>query len=358
MFHPSIRPKSLTIMSGSLALKRIQAHRTFHADLDGKSDEKEHELKISAIIPAYNAEPWIEEAIRSILAQTSPVSEIIVVNDGSTDMTGAIARSLGCRVVDHAVNSGDGVARNTGIHLATGDTIAWLDADDYWAPHHIEVLTGLLARYPEATVACAAVERVGLRSGINTGYAPVDAPGNIFWHAARDWLHPIIGALMRRQALVDIGGFSTINGPSIDYDMWLRLSRDHMFIATHEVTSYWRWHPDQQSRDYGAQLAAVYRYRREFLERHLKDRYPEDVARFEALMHDIWKEDFDEALKQGDLDLCRAVFESNGDIPMLDNADLQARQDALHHLSHQKVPGQAWRRWRKRQRRARAEVAM
>jgi glycosyltransferase involved in cell wall biosynthesis len=297
------------------------------------------QVRISAIIPAFNAEPWLEEAVRSVYAQTSPVFEIIVVNDGSVDMTGDLARSLGCRVVDLAVNSGEGIARNTGIHCATGDVIAWLDADDYWAPRHVEVLVGLLDRFPEAAVACAAVEYVGLRSGVNRGYAPVDAPGNIFWKAVRDWVHPIIGSLIRRQALLDIGGFSTIHGPSVDYDMWLRLAREHLFIATHDVTSYWRWHPHQQSRNLGAQLAAVYRYRRAFLENNLKGRYPDDARRFEELIRYLWKSDFDAGLKQGNIDLCRTLFATADEIPGIGRADIETRQDALQNLTHKIIAG-------------------
>jgi glycosyltransferase involved in cell wall biosynthesis len=296
-------------------------------------------VKISAVIPAFNAEQWLETAISSVRAQTMPVSEIIVVNDGSIDRTADVARSLGCTVVDLAVNSGEGTARNAGMNRATGDAIAWLDADDYWAPRHVEVLAGLLDRNPEATVACAAVERVGLRSGVVLGYAPVEAPGNIFWKAARDWAHPIIGSLIRRQALLDIGGFSTIHGPSVDYDMWLRLAYDHLFVATHEVTSYWRWHPDQQSRDYGAQLAAVYRYRRAFLEDVLKGRSPEDAERFADLMLYLWKRDFDTALKQGHLDECRAILEAAGEIPVLGEGEVEKRRDAMQSRARNMMAG-------------------
>jgi glycosyltransferase involved in cell wall biosynthesis len=289
-------------------------------------------MKVSAIIPAYNAEPWIEEAITSIQTQSMPVHELIVVDDRSTDRTAELARSLGADVVQIAVNSGDGVARNAGLYRATGDVIAWLDADDYWAPHHVDVLTGLLDRHPQASVACAAVQRFGLRTGVTIGYAPVGEPANIFWQAAKDWLHPIIGAMMRREALLDIGGFAIDPRSSVDYDMWLRVSRRHDFIATREVTSFWRWHPKQQSSNYGLQLNAVYAFRRRYLDRELKDGYPQDAQRFVGIMRQMWKKDFDTGLRAGDLLLCTAVFEAQGFVPDLDPAVVQECRAALQRL--------------------------
>jgi glycosyltransferase involved in cell wall biosynthesis len=321
-------------------------------------------MKVSAIIPAYNAEPWISEAIKSIQAQTRPVHELIVVDDGSIDATAHIARTLGANVVTLKENSGEGVARNAGLVQATGAAIAWLDADDYWAPNHIEVLTDLLDRHPRASVACAAVQRFGLRSEINTGYAPVGEPGNIFWKAVEFWLHPIIGAVMRTEAIREIGGFATDFRYSVDYDMWLRLSRKHEFIATREVTSYWRWHSTQQSSSFHRQIAAVYTIRRRFLDKEMKEKRKKtqrkkfsdklankwrvfshrhvvnipprelqsDYERFAESMRNRWSLDFDNALKKSDVRLCETLLMVSGLIPDLNPAILMQRLDALESL--------------------------
>jgi len=95
---------------------------------------------VSILIPAYNAEPWIEETIRSALGQTWPNKDIIVVDDGSTDGTLTVIRrfeSNGIRVVTQA-NQGAAVARNVALSLAQGDYIQWLDADDVLDLHKIE----------------------------------------------------------------------------------------------------------------------------------------------------------------------------------------------------------------------------
>lgn len=286
-------------------------------------------MKVSAIIPAYNAEPWIEEAVTSIKTQSRPVHELIVVDDASTDRTGELARALGADVIRLDVNSGEGAARNAGIRRATGDLIAWLDADDLWAANHVETLAGLLEKFPEATVSCAAVQRFGLRDDLHKGQLPVEAPGNVFWRAARTWVHPIIGAIMRRDALVSIGGFSTKHRASVDYDMWLRLSRDHLFISTREATSYWRWHPMQQSQNFGAQLQAVYDFRRDYLDTELAGKHPEDAARFAELMREMWKTNLTAALKAEDRALALSVFEIRDLIPGLDPAEIADFQSRL-----------------------------
>jgi glycosyltransferase involved in cell wall biosynthesis len=94
---------------------------------------------VSILIPAYNAQPWIAETIRSALGQTWPNKEIIVVDDGSTDRTLRKAQQFeakGVRVITQP-NQGAAAARNTALSLSSGDYIQWLDADDMLSPHKI-----------------------------------------------------------------------------------------------------------------------------------------------------------------------------------------------------------------------------
>ena len=94
---------------------------------------------VSILIPAYNAQEWIAHTLRSAVAQTWPAREIIVVNDGSTDQTVAVARqfeSSGVRVVTQK-NQGAAAARNTAFGLSQGEYIQWLDADDLLSPDKI-----------------------------------------------------------------------------------------------------------------------------------------------------------------------------------------------------------------------------
>jgi glycosyltransferase involved in cell wall biosynthesis len=105
---------------------------------------------ISVIIPAYNGERFLREAVESALGQTLPPSEVIVVDDGSTDGTAGVARSLPVVFVSLPENRGISEARNAAIERARGDLIAPLDCDDVWLPHKLEAQVAALEAHPEA----------------------------------------------------------------------------------------------------------------------------------------------------------------------------------------------------------------
>ncbi|HEY0863715.1 MAG TPA: glycosyltransferase family 2 protein [Lacunisphaera sp.] len=113
---------------------------------------------VSIIIPCHNAAPWLRPAVESVLGQTWPLTEIIVIDDGSTDNSLALARqfeSRGVRVVAQA-NAGASAARNHGLRLARGDLIQFLDADDLISPEKIGAQVELLHERPAGTVATCA----------------------------------------------------------------------------------------------------------------------------------------------------------------------------------------------------------
>ena len=102
-------------------------------------------LTVSCVIPAYNAERYLERAVTSVLEQSRPPEEVIVVDDGSTDGTGALLAAYGSRLrVMRQANSGPAAARNTGIRMAAGEIICFQDADDEW---HREKLAKQLALF-------------------------------------------------------------------------------------------------------------------------------------------------------------------------------------------------------------------
>ena len=106
-------------------------------------------MSISVIIPAYNRESYLAGAIESVLSQTYPAMEIIVVDDGSTDGTAKVARAYGERV--HYIrqeNSGAGAARNAGLARARGSLIAFLDSDDLWLERKLEAQATYLEANP------------------------------------------------------------------------------------------------------------------------------------------------------------------------------------------------------------------
>ena len=103
-------------------------------------------VRVSVIIPAYNAAPWLKVAVDSVLAQTLQDLEVIVVNDGSTDATSAIAHAMSdprIRTIDQS-NAGVSLARNTGIDHAIGEFITFLDADDSMEPENLKIKVDVL----------------------------------------------------------------------------------------------------------------------------------------------------------------------------------------------------------------------
>ncbi len=106
-------------------------------------------MKVSVIVPVYNVENYLRQCVDSLLSQTVPFYEILLVNDGSKDHSGAIcdeyaAQHDNVRVV-HKQNAGLGMARNTGLDNVTGDCVAFVDSDDYLEPDWLEVMTGAMA---------------------------------------------------------------------------------------------------------------------------------------------------------------------------------------------------------------------
>ncbi len=107
--------------------------------------------KISVVISLYNKQPYVERAVASVLQSGYPVHEVIVVDDGSTDDGPQRVSAMGdprVRVIKQP-NAGVSAARNRGISEATGDYVAFLDADDYWTPEYLPAITDLIARFPQ-----------------------------------------------------------------------------------------------------------------------------------------------------------------------------------------------------------------
>jgi glycosyltransferase involved in cell wall biosynthesis len=178
---------------------------------------------VSAVIPAYNAASWISEAIQSALDQTCPPLEVIVVDDGSTDDTWAVASRFPAPVrVLRKPNGGPASARNFGLASAAGEWIALLDADDRWAPAKLEKQLTL-------AVPGVALVSTGLE---NEDDAPAlsdrpDMPILIGFEPL--WQANCIAnssVLIRRDIVIALGGFD--EDPQLksveDYHLWLRLA--------------------------------------------------------------------------------------------------------------------------------------
>jgi peptidoglycan/xylan/chitin deacetylase (PgdA/CDA1 family) len=204
-------------------------------------------LKVTFIIPAHNAAETLAETLQSVQAQTRPDWEAVVVDDGSTDGTAAVAARFAredarIRLVRRS-QGGEGAARNTGIAAARHDWVAFLDADDWVLPHYLERLTAALGGDPGLAAVHCGWTRVtpGGLSGPEQFCPPED---DLFPHFARYNALAVHACLVRRSLAEAIDGFDASLRTCPDWDFWQRLSRTRArFGAVREVLARYRMRP-------------------------------------------------------------------------------------------------------------------
>ena len=191
---------------------------------------------ISVIIPAYNAERTILETITSVQQQTFSDFEIIVINDGSTDRTLELLNSVEdprLKIFSYS-NGGLPVARNRGISHATGEFIAFLDADDLWTPDKLELQLAALQQHPEAGVAYSWTYFMEEKEGSLSfkGCEPVFFEGNVYANLlVGDFIYNGSNTLIRKQAIESTGEFDPTLKSCEDWDYWLRLAARWHFVV-------------------------------------------------------------------------------------------------------------------------------
>jgi len=203
---------------------------------------------VSVIMPAYNSAATLVEALDSVLRQTRPVQELIVVDDVSTDDTiqvfedwqRAATGRMESRLLRQSRNTGPAGARNTGIRAATGDWIAFLDADDAWLPTKNETQLNTAATHPSAALLC------GGTLPLDTAHPPpATAPAfRVTTLRLEDFIihNPIATStvLAWREAITEAGLFDEqFRGPE-DYDLWLRIASRHGCLQLETPLSRYR----------------------------------------------------------------------------------------------------------------------
>ncbi len=192
-------------------------------------------MRVSVVIPLYNKETWVRRAIDSVLAQTLPPGEIVIVDDGSTDgSAAAVAEIADDRIrLIRQLNAGVSAARNRGADLSTSPWIAFLDADDWWECDFLQKCAELYERYPEAIL-------FGTNQSFDNGdktVFPVNGPNpwiiNDFAIEAANQLYPPItnaSCVVKKERLLAAGGFPVGVALGEDIDTWLRLSLEGPFV--------------------------------------------------------------------------------------------------------------------------------
>jgi glycosyltransferase involved in cell wall biosynthesis len=202
-------------------------------------------MRFSVIVPLYNKAPWVGRAIHSVLAQTVTDLEVLVVDDGSTDdglQVVASIRDSRVRLIRQS-NQGAAAARNTGIRAASGDWVAFLDADDEWLPHHLAALGGVVELFPDVSWAVASYATQASGGAWNVRGA-ARALGADPKQLVDDGLRLVAsheawtGAVMvRRRVFDDLGVFDTGMQTGEDVDLWLRVAVRFPRVARSKVVS-------------------------------------------------------------------------------------------------------------------------
>ncbi len=172
---------------------------------------------ISVIVPCFNGEPYLRLALESIQVQTYPADEIILVDDGSTDQSVNLAKAfMPCITIIQQNHRGPAAARNAGIRAATGDWVAFLDADDLWAANKLELQGKVFLEHQQANAVLGTWQNFISEDLQLEDSAKLQFP-------AEETAAPTLGTLLiKREALISVGLFdeSLIAGEFMDW--WSR----------------------------------------------------------------------------------------------------------------------------------------
>lgn len=252
---------------------------------------------VTVIIPAYQGARYIAAAIESVKRQTLPVAEIVVVDDGSTDETGEVARALGARVIRQE-NKGVAAARNRALRAATQEWVAFLDHDDLWEPEKNEWQWRAHQFRPDAGIICCdfwefddadgrivgpsvySLPEAGIRrlrrERLADGITCLPKAGREFFRSARKNVFFPSALMVRRELALSVGLFNEDLPPVEDFDFFLRvLARSPLVLVERPLMRY-RRHEHNASRNELRSLLAFFRFMKYLLDhQHL---YPEGAA--------------------------------------------------------------------------------
>lgn len=207
--------------------------------------------RVAVVIPCYRQAHFLPDALASLQKQTRPPDQIVVVDDGSPDdVAGAAAGFEGVRVVRQE-NRGLSGARNRGLAEIDAEFVLFLDADDRLLPGALETLADALAARPDAAFAWGFNEPVDADWSPKP-WGPTSFEGEPTY--ARLLETNVVGAplgvLFRRAHIAAAGGFDTRLDAAEDYEMFVRLARDHPYLCVHEIVAQYRHHDDNMSSDH------------------------------------------------------------------------------------------------------------
>jgi hypothetical protein len=242
-------------------LSDIPVHRDFHDPAPLVPDNSGARPLVSAIIPVYNGERFIEDAVNNVLAQKYPSLEIIVVDDGSTDSTEEIAGKLPADIrYFKQKNAGPASARNRGIRDASGEFLVFLDVDDLWPENNLNILVDKMLQGPDMQVITGYAQLMQKNSV--TGQYDLD--GN-----PRESFKNYIGAaIYRKSVFIKVGLFDPTLKFGEDTDWFKRANELKVNIKRlEEITLFVRRHGKNMTKGKNLVELGVLRVYKKFLDR-------------------------------------------------------------------------------------------
>jgi glycosyltransferase involved in cell wall biosynthesis len=233
-----------------------------------------HDAKVSVVITCYKYAHYLPLAMDSVLRQTHRNVEVIMVNDGSPDNTDEVMQRYlsDPRVVYiKQANAGQAVAKNNGIARATGDFIAFLDADDIWADDKLEKQLPLFANPEVGVVYCRVsyMDENGQPYALEARELMEPQRGWIVQHLFKDNLIPFCAAVVRRECFDTVGVMDTSFRMGIDWDLWLRMSVKYQFDYVDEPLLRYRvGHSGQMSKNFLVREQDTMRIMKQFIANH------------------------------------------------------------------------------------------
>ena len=216
----------------------------------------------SVIIPLYNKAPYVEKAIRSVIAQTYQEFELIIIDDGSTDNSlGKVQKFKSSKVqIITQGNSGVSTTRNNGVSLANYNYIAFLDADDWWEPTFLEEMKRLIEEFPNAGIYGSSYYKVknGKHIPANIGVDMGFKKGTINYfevYAKTMWM-PLtsISVVIPKKVCNSENGFKPALKLGEDFDLWVRIANKYPVVFLNKPLSYYNQDVDVNNREVGVKL--------------------------------------------------------------------------------------------------------
>jgi glycosyltransferase involved in cell wall biosynthesis len=240
-------------ITGSFA---IGTHFCF-IECDPKVASRENPL-VSVVIPCYNHAHFLAEAIESVLAQKYPHVELLVVDDGSTDDTAAIASRYPAVRYIRQNNRGLAGARNTGWRASKGDFLAFLDADDFFLPGALEAGARALIARPELAFVSGDYQYVNADGSVRDRFPQRFVQHDHYQALLRgNYIGMHATVMYRREPLEEAGGFNPALPACEDYDLYLRIARRHRIGCHQELVAAYRQHGTNMSGDTELMLGTV-----------------------------------------------------------------------------------------------------